>query len=174
MHAHNTLPVNQSIPSSTVTFMAAAWKCAKMLPQTLAIKHWLLNTNNFLLHHRLFDEKHNDCQPHPPYSPDLTPVTVLCSSDWRSNWKAIGLTQFRWFMLKCRQSEHNCQNAFKKWHNYWNQCINVEGAYYFEGDSGHMFTILWPNGRTSPENFGYHIVGYLFLCLKWRWTNVRP
>jgi hypothetical protein len=32
-------------------------------------------------------------------------------------------------------TEHNFQDAFKKWQKHWEQCIHAEGD-YFEGDGG--------------------------------------
>jgi hypothetical protein len=32
-------------------------------------------------------------------------------------------------------TEHDFQDAFKKWQKHWEQCIRVEGD-YFEGDGG--------------------------------------
>jgi hypothetical protein len=33
-------------------------------------------------------------------------------------------------------TEHDFQDAFKKWQKRWERCIHVEGG-YFEGDGGH-------------------------------------
>jgi transposase len=77
--------------------------------------------------------------PHPPYSPDLAPCNFLFPR------LKIKLKGRRFDTTEASEAEsqtvlntlteHDFQDAFKKWQKCWEWCIFAEGE-YFEGDGG--------------------------------------
>jgi hypothetical protein len=70
-------------------YTETAWKCAKTLPQTLALKElavasWQRTISHFLFHQGIFFTKSNmTVIPHPPYLPDLVRCDFPCFPNCR-------------------------------------------------------------------------------------------
>jgi hypothetical protein len=78
--------------------------------------------------------------PHPPYSPDLAPSDISLFPRLKIKLKGrrfdtIEVIQAESQAVPNTLTEHDFQDALKKWQKRWEQCIHVEGD-YFECDGG--------------------------------------
>jgi hypothetical protein len=102
-------------------------------------KNWLLYHNNTPLFTREFFTKNNMTLTfHPPYSPDLAPCDFFLFPKLKIKLKGHhSATEAELWVVLNTFTEHNLQNAFKKWQTQWEQYIHVEVG-YFKGDGGQL------------------------------------
>jgi hypothetical protein len=53
----------------------------------------------------------------------------------RHHFDTTEVIEAKWKVLLNILTEHDLQDAFKKWQKHWEWCIHVEGD-YFEGEGG--------------------------------------
>jgi hypothetical protein len=107
-------------------------------------KNWLLHHDNAPFHTSFFTReyltKNMTVVLHPPYSPDLAPCDFSLFPQLKIKLKGrrfdtTDVLEAESQAVLNTLTEHNFQDAFKKWQKRWEWCICVQGD-YFEGDSG--------------------------------------
>jgi hypothetical protein len=129
-------------------------------------KNWLLHHNapshTFFFTMEFFYQKQHDC--HPP------PTQLFCFHDWRQNWKAAILTQLRWSRQNRKQCWTPSQNMTSRMHLKSGRSAG-NCAYARKGTTSRVMVAnrpkvsFWPDGSTSPRNYGWIFVGKFVL---WR------
>jgi hypothetical protein len=73
--------------------------------------------------------------PHTPYSSHLAPCDFLKIKLKGRHFDTVEVIKAESQAVLNTHTEHNFQDAFKKWQKRWERCIRAEED-YFEGDSG--------------------------------------
>jgi hypothetical protein len=71
--------------------------------------------------------------------------------DWRQNWKAAILTQFRWSRQNCRRHWTLSHNMTSRSHLKNGRSAENDAR---KGNTSRV-SYIWPDGSTSPENYGW-------------------
>jgi hypothetical protein len=119
---HSSWHTKQSIPHTTVTFWATAWKCVKTSHRTLATKELAVASrrctiSHFLFHRGIYDQKQRGCPP-PTLNIKLKGRHFDTAEAMEAEPQAVlnSLT------------DHDSQDAFEKWQRCWEWCIHAEGT----------------------------------------------
>jgi histone-lysine N-methyltransferase SETMAR len=117
----------------------------RLRPELWRQKNWLLHHDNppshiFLFTRECLTKNNMAVVIHPPYSPDL----ALCDFSLFPRLKiklkgrrfdTIDVIEAESQAVQNTLTEHDFQDAFKKWQKRWERCIHAERD-YFEGDGG--------------------------------------
>jgi hypothetical protein len=71
--------------------------------------------------------------PHPPYFPLFLQLKIKLKVRHFDTTEVIKAESWA---VQNTLTQHDFQDAFKKWQKHWGQCIRMEGD-YFEGHGGH-------------------------------------
>jgi hypothetical protein len=84
----------------------------------------------FPFHKGIFYEKQNYYRPHPPYFSLFAQLKIKLKVRF---FDTIEVMEAESQAVLNTLTEHDFQDAFKKWQKLWERCIRVEEG-YFEGD----------------------------------------
>jgi hypothetical protein len=148
-------------------FLATAWKCAKASPRTFATKELAVASQQCTASHSFFTRefltKNNmTVVPHPPYLPDLAPCDFPLFPQLMIKLEDPVLTQFRWSRQNWRRCWPPSQNTTSSMHLTDGRSAG-NGAYVRKGTTWRVMVVgsFWPDGSTSPGNYGYHHVNWV-------------
>jgi histone-lysine N-methyltransferase SETMAR len=102
--------------------------------------NWLLHHNNTLSHTSFLTKNNMTVVLHPPYSSDLVPCDFSLFPQLKIKLKGRHFDTIERIEAESQAvlntlTEHDFQDAFKKWLKCWELCIRAEGD-YFVGDGG--------------------------------------
>jgi hypothetical protein len=106
----------------------------------LAVASRQRTVSHFLFHQGIFDQNNMTVDPHPPYSPDLALCYFSLFPQLRIKRKGCRFDTIEVIEAESQAvlntlTEHDFQDAFKKWQKHRERCTRAEG-YYFEGKGG--------------------------------------
>jgi hypothetical protein len=119
---------------SSAYYCDMLWRLRENVQKLWQQKNWLLHYDNTLSHtsvctREFFTKSNRTVVHHAPYSPLFTQLKIKlkgCHSD-------TTVIKAEWHMVLNTFTEHDFQDAFKKWQKRWKRCIRAEGD-YFKGD----------------------------------------
>jgi hypothetical protein len=108
-------------------------------------RNWLLHHDNALSHtsfltREFLTKKNMTVVPHPPNTPDMAPCDFSLFLRLKIKLKGCHFDTIEMIEAESQAvlktlTEHDFQDAFKKWQRRWEWCIRAEGD-YFEGGGG--------------------------------------
>jgi hypothetical protein len=96
------------------------------------LHHYSAPSHTSLFTKEFFTKNDITIVPHPPFFSLFQRLNIKLKG---GHFDTIEVIEAEWQPVLNTLTEHNFQNAFKKWHERWERCIRAEWD-YFEGDGG--------------------------------------